>query len=236
LFLTQQTQKIVLKKEIAQSEFRSLETAIDDKIENQKKAELERIKNDLATEAEKKRKELKKAVNDKSEAHEGGIYIQNAGIVLLWPFFGFYFAKVGLMQNNIFINQQAAHRAVHLLQYLAFGIQQNHEYQLVLNKILCNVEISEPVPSEIVMTDVELEASAELLTVVTQRWEKLKNTSIDGLRVSFLQRDGHLIEEAEGWKLRVEQKAFDVLLQSLPWTISMIKTSWMDKIINVEWT
>ncbi|MES1249908.1 MAG: contractile injection system tape measure protein, partial [Chitinophaga rupis] len=127
-------------------------------------------------------------------------------------------------------------KAVHLLQYLVDGKEEHPEQELALNKILCGLPIDEPVPLYLSFTEQEKEVSAELLNVLRVQWEKLKNTSIEGVRVSFLQRQGALTETAEGWKLRVEQRAYDVLLQTLPWGLGMIRLSWMKKIIYTEWS
>ena len=65
-------------------------------------------------------------------------------------------------------------------------------------------------------------------------WGALKSTSIDGLRNSFLMRNGKLSKE-EIWQLTVENKAWDVLLAQLPWGISMVKTPWMEELLYVHW-
>ncbi|MHB8208154.1 contractile injection system tape measure protein [Mucilaginibacter sp.] len=164
------------------------------------------------------------------------IYINNAGLVLLHPLLATYFVRLGMMIGGKFINADAQLRAVHLLQYLVNGKSNNPEHFLVLNKVLCNVPVEEPVPAEISLTDEEKETSAQLLIVVTSHWDKLKNTSIEGLQESFLQRDGALVFKDDAWHLKVEQRGYDVLLQSYPWTIGMIKTPWMDNFLYVEWT
>lgn len=81
----------------------------------------------------------------------------------------------------------------------------------------------------------EKEVCEALLKAVTQQWEPLRNTSVNGLREAFLQRNGRLETEDERYLLRVEKKAYDMLLDKLPWSIGMIKTSWMEKVIYVEW-
>jgi hypothetical protein len=164
------------------------------------------------------------------------IYINNAGLILLHPLLATYFVRLGMMVGGKFINADAQLRAVHLLQYLVNGKSNNPEHFLVLNKVLCNVPVEEPVPAEITLTDEEKETSDQLLIVVTHHWDKLKNTSIVGLQESFLQRDGALVFKDDAWHLKVEQRGYDVLLQTLPWTIGMIKTPWMDNFLYVEWT
>lgn len=37
------------------------------------------------------------------------------------------------------------------------------------------------------------------------------------------------------WILSVERKAYDVLLESLPWNCSMLRTPWMDLLLMVDW-
>jgi len=164
------------------------------------------------------------------------IYINNAGLVLLNPFLATYFVRLGMMEGGKFVNPDMQLRAVHLLQYLVNGQSNSPEHFLVLNKVFCNVPIEEPVQAEITLTDKEKAVSEELLKAVLNSWDKLKNTSIVGLQQSFLQRDGALVFKDDAWHLKIEQRGYDVLLQTLPWTIGMIKTPWMDKFLYVEWT
>ncbi|WP_316815117.1 contractile injection system tape measure protein [Pedobacter nyackensis] len=163
------------------------------------------------------------------------LYVGNAGLVLLHPFLGTYFTRLNLIEKGQFTDLEARGRAVHLLQYLAFKTSENPEHELVLNKILCNYPLHEPLPLEITMTTEEINLSAELLQVVIQRAGKLSASSEDGFRVSFLQRDGVITETAEEWTLRVDQRGYDLILQTLPWAFGMIKFQWMDKPMITEW-
>ena len=95
--------------------------------------------------------------------------------------------------------------------------------------------VDEPVPQGIILTEKEKNISEEVLKAVLNAWDKLKNTSIQGFQNSFLQRTGALVYKNDAWNLRVEQRGYDVLLQTLPWSIGMIKTSWMDSFLYVEW-
>lgn len=164
------------------------------------------------------------------------IYIENAGLVLVHPFLSTLFDRTSLVKNGEFVNDEAKFRAPHLLQYLVNYEQATPEHALLLNKILCGIEYQEALTLGVVLTELEKDTANELLYVVTQQWEKLKNTSINGLQESFLQRGGSLCLSSEGWTLVVENKAFDVLLQTLPWGLSFIKNSWMTEPIFVEWS
>ncbi|QNK63903.1 hypothetical protein H7F33_05250 [Pedobacter sp. PAMC26386] len=163
------------------------------------------------------------------------LYVGNAGLVLLHPFLNTYFTRLNLMEKGRFISLEARARAVHLLQYLAFKTTENPEHELVLNKILCNYPIQEPLPLEISISDEEISLSAELLQVVIERAGKLSGSSADGFSVSFLQRNGALTETDEEWTLRVDQRGYDLILQTLPWAFGMIKFQWMNKPIIIEW-
>ncbi|OQP68265.1 contractile injection system tape measure protein [Niastella populi] len=163
------------------------------------------------------------------------LYVTNAGLVLLHPFLGTYFTRLNLMNEGQFVNREAQARAVHLLQYLAYNTTEHPEHELVLNKILCNYPLHEPLPLEITPEPNETGLSAELLQVVIQRSGKLSGSTVDGFRVSFLHREGVLTETEAAWTLRVEQRGYDMILQTLPWAFGMIKFSWMDKPVEVEW-
>ncbi|MBS1532901.1 MAG: hypothetical protein JSU01_21555, partial [Bacteroidetes bacterium] len=199
------------------------------KLERQLKEELDKSRKQA--EAAEKQQGRDLLADDKN-----AIYIANAGLVLLAPFLPVYLVRLGLVQAGKFIDPEKQLRAVHLLQYLVTGSIGYPEHELVLNKILCNLPVEEPLPLDIDITEHELEVSDEMLKAVLNSWEKLKNTSIEGFRASFLRRNGALVYKDEAWNLRVEQRGYDVLLQTLPWTIGMIKTPWMDNFLYVEWT
>ncbi|OKS86510.1 contractile injection system tape measure protein [Mucilaginibacter polytrichastri] len=203
------------------------------------------IQAELQKQMEVTKKEISKQQKNEEQLPEtdletipGGetMYVNNAGLVLLNPFLSTYFTRLGLLIKSEFVSPQAQLKAVHLLQYLVYGTEKHPEQDLTLNKVLCNVPLQVPVPLEMKLSDQEKDVSNELLAVVISRWEKLNNTSAESFRNSFLQRTGALILTDGNWNLRVEQRGYDVLLQTLPWSFSMIKTSWMKNILYVEWT
>jgi hypothetical protein len=55
------------------------------------------------------------------------------------------------------------------------------------------------------------------------------------LRESFLQRGGRLQRKGDAWQLAVETRAFDMLLDQVPWSYSTIKFGWMERVIYVDW-
>ncbi len=163
------------------------------------------------------------------------IYISNAGLILLWPFLNRLFTKIRLVEKNYFINQISAERASLLLQYLVDGSTNSSEYMFPLNKILCGLDLLEPLNTNLEITTEEHAECENLLSAVIQNWSILKNTSTEGLRRAFLHRNGILRVHHDGWLLQVERQTYDVLLDKIPWSIQVIKLPWMNNILHVEW-
>ena len=161
-------------------------------------------------------------------------YLHNGGIVLVAPFLGHFFTSLGFIKNDQFVNQEKQERSVVLLHYL-HPWQEVSEDSLILNKVLCGLDILDPVPIGIEPTPVELEEIDELIRSVVHHWSALRETSVQGFKQSFLNRAAILTEGDHQWHLRIERECVDVLLETLPWSISVIKHPWMKKMIMVEW-
>ncbi|MDB4286143.1 contractile injection system tape measure protein, partial [bacterium] len=109
------------------------------------------------------------------------------------------------------------------------------EHLLLLNKVICGMPLEQPIPLGIELTDDERKISEHLLLGVLQNWPMMKTSSIDTLRGGFLMREGLLLETEENWILRIPPGPYDMILDTLPWSTSMIKLSWMEKILQAEW-
>lgn len=162
-------------------------------------------------------------------------YISNAGLVLLWPFFNMLFERVGYLEEKQFKNPEMAERAAHLLQFLVSGGAEFPEHLLLLNKLLCGIDPARPLARAVPLTPEERSTGEGLLGAALGRWESLKNTSIAGLRETFLQRPGKLVRGDERLTLTVETKTVDILLDRLPWSIALIKLPWMPLPLYVTW-
>jgi hypothetical protein len=162
-----------------------------------------------------------------------GFYVDNAGLVLLHPFLPRFFEHLGLAMGDQLLKPAAALQLLHLL---ATGQAAAPEYDLVLPKVLCHIALETPVERGPFLTETEKEEAQALLEAVIRHWEALKGTSPDGLRGTFLVRPGKLTLRPDGdWLLQVETRSYDILLNQLPWTISMIKLPWMQRLLRVEW-
>jgi hypothetical protein len=167
-----------------------------------------------------------------SETSGESIYINNAGLVILAPFLPAFFKKLNLANEDKITQIELA---VNLTTYLATGMEYAAEFEMVFAKILCGIDPSVPVSPVVAFTEEQKKESQELLLSAIEYWNVLKDTSPEGLRESFLQREGKLNFINEEWILQVEQKPYDMLLQSLPWNISMIRLPWMKWMLKTEW-
>jgi len=165
-----------------------------------------------------------------------GMAIRNSGLVLLYPFIPSFFRRTGLVDGKRFIDEASKQRAVHLLQYLVTGESETPEEDLVLNKILCGMELDTPVIPGIDIINEETDEAEILLINVIEKWQVLKNSSPGSIQTTFLQRDGIIrCETQQNWKITVERKAVDVLLDKLPWGLSMFRMPWSETFIQAEW-
>ena len=164
-----------------------------------------------------------------------GVSVYNAGMILCWPFFGRFFAALGLVEQGKFKGQQAEERAVQLLQYLATGLTEFEEWDLSLNKVLCGVPMNTPIAPSFVITLEEEEMVNKLINGTIFNWEKMRGTRLETFRETFFMRTGMLYEKDNRWELIVERKAYDLLLDTLTWNITMINLSMMKKRLNVQW-
>jgi len=164
-----------------------------------------------------------------------GLPVANAGLVLFAPYLALFFRQL-----NYQIPEPDQHRAVHLLHYLATGAENPEEPVLLLPKLLCGMPPELPPDAllleESPLTEQEKTEARRLCEAIIKNWPILKNTSVEGLQNSFIRREGLLYnKDNKTILLRMERLGQDVLLDTLPWTISVIKLPWMDFQLQVEW-
>lgn len=161
--------------------------------------------------------------------------VENAGLILLWPFFAHYFQTLNLIHLNKFTSIKESSHAAYLMDYLVYGHEESKELNLTLNKILCDIPRATPLELRLPLTTDEKELSTQLLEIAISRWDIIKNTSVDGFRESFLQRRGKLEWQEEKIVLTIEPKAYDMLIDKLPWSISTIRLPWLTQTLQVKW-
>lgn len=164
-----------------------------------------------------------------------GIYVQNAGIVIVWPFITQLFDALKFTEDRRFTSEEKQCRAVHLLQYLVSGAENSSEDRLVLNKLLCGLKLNAPIPKQLTLLQEEKEAAEALVKAAISHWPEMKNTSVGGFREAFLIREGKLIRNRNDRLLKVAQQSYDIIMDRLPWAISIVKLPWMREPLFVEW-
>jgi len=169
------------------------------------------------------------------EGKQNEILVKNAGLILLHPFLKHFFRNIGVVGTQDKIFNEKYELAVQSLHFLASGDENFFEANLILEKFLSGFSLKIPLQRNSLLTAPQKKEAGEVLKEVIKNWPALKNTSADGLRQMFLQRNGKLIKTENGYKLIVERKTQDVLLEKINWNISMVKLPWIKDLIFVEW-
>lgn len=179
---------------------------------------------------------------------DDSLFIENAGLVLLKPFLPQLFANLNLLNKaNNWNEAESQMEAMYILHFMITNTFEVTEDQLFLAKLLTGWDVNEPVemPSTILGISTQnfeaIEAvlrkeQDDLLAFIRQNWRPMRNASWAGLQRDFLSRSGILTKTDErNYTLKVDEGALDVLLPHKNWGIGIIKYSWMECMINVEW-
>jgi hypothetical protein len=161
-----------------------------------------------------------------------GVFINNAGAIIISPFLGKLFQRTGLATESLILDPSGA---LNLLHYCITGNTAPHDFELLLPKILCGLPSSFIPVVDTIPDDKMLAEADDMLTSAIGHWSVLKDTTPTGLRESFLLRNGRLSSNDEEWLLVVEQKPYDMLLEQIPWNIGMIKLPWMKNLLRTQW-
>ena len=197
-------------------------------------SKLKKILEEEVTEEEKAIRQIALVEIDAVDYGEG-VSIGNSGLILFWPFYGRFFNALGMVGREGMKGDEIRERAIQLLQYIATGKTEFEEWDLTLNKILCGAAPDFPVAPKIDLSEEEEELCKKLIMGSIYNWEKMRGTRMETFRETFVRREGRLYQKDNRWELIVDKKAYDVLLDTLPWNISMINLSWMNTRITVQW-
>lgn len=169
------------------------------------------------------------------------IEIPNAGLCLLAIWFTRLFDMLGLLEEREdgkkdLKNREARIRAIFILQRILTDEPREYkEQELAFNRILTGCPFYVPLPKTLVLTNKEIQTVESMLSGVKSNWDKLKNTSVRGFRHNFIERPGKLEQREDKWVLYVENRSYDILLDSLPWSYRQIRMPWLKKRIHVVW-
>lgn len=164
-----------------------------------------------------------------------GVSIDNAGLVIIAVYLPMLFNRLGYLSDDRrdFKSKECQVKAIFVSQCFVTDEKEIPESELFLNKVLTGYDNSpEPLPRSCDLTENELEIMEQLKKAVLMNWDKMRHTSWEGFQKTFIQRKGMLKMEEDNW---VEEKPFDILLDSLPWNFKLVKAPWMEKMLRVKW-
>lgn len=164
--------------------------------------------------------------------------VGNAGLCLLAPWFVRLFAMLGWLdeERKKFRSTALKVRAVFLLQYLASGEEKAwREAELAFNRLLTALPGHVALQRYLLLSDEERQTADGMVAGVKANWPQMNGTSVEGFRGSFILRGGTLEQEEERWLLTVEEKAYDILLETVPWGFRQIRLPWLKKHVQVKW-
>jgi len=169
--------------------------------------------------------------------HQSPIHIRNSGLIIVSTYLPILFQRAELMKTDApaFGSIANQHRAVELLHYLVHAQLPSDNTGLELNKVLCGIN---PI-DEIVLSHTVGEHWAELRLsmwdALMNHWTAIKNISLPGLLETFVIREGRLETVEEKRHLQVQRKTIDVVVDQLPWAISVVNYNWMEKPLFNTW-
>ncbi|MFY0630372.1 MAG: hypothetical protein JXR05_08320 [Flavobacteriaceae bacterium] len=245
------TEKVQSKKEVFDHKSTKQNTPPKEKNVFQKGKEILKVNSEATVEKQmkeefsttsqtKKENRLKEEfideiTSERSIQHEekGEYYVENAGLMILHPYLKDFLINCNLLNaENKITNPELA---IHLLHYVATKKEKQFESNMVFGKFLCGFPIQKSIRREVSISKELKQKTEDLLQAIIANWSALNNASNDLLRNEFLQRSGKISFKEDNPKIVVERKVHDILLDKIPWTLSICKLPWMNKLIFTDW-
>ncbi|PKM20942.1 MAG: hypothetical protein CVV11_05590 [Gammaproteobacteria bacterium HGW-Gammaproteobacteria-15] len=169
-------------------------------------------------------------------------WVTNAGIVLAAPYIPMLLQRLGWVSAQRFTSIEQAWQACALLHYMTTGhwqpeLRPDYWQQWPLPMLLSGVQPPCPVGFVPQLSSEALAMADSLLAGILAQWPKLASSSVTTLRECFLQRGGTLERagNGSGWQLQLDSGPYDMLLDGLPWSYSLIRYPWMQGEVYVHW-
>lgn len=233
----------LLKKAIERISNEKTEESMNETFQGELNKSIKEIHDDEDNPAIKKevdsyfqKKENSKAKVSDLFKEEAGIYIENAGLILLHPFLKELFNELNLLNDDAgFKSLDSVYKAIASLNFLHTGKEEFDEHHLAFNKIVCGLQPEDNLPVSIKLSKKDRDECDKLLETIINYWEALKGASVEALRESFFSRNAKLSFNKENYLLQVERNTTDILLDRLPWGLGIVKLPWLNYLIYVEW-
>lgn len=159
-----------------------------------------------------------------------------AGSILLYPYLSRFFKDLDCLSEGKTIKNNKRNKAMTLMIYLLTGKEQSFDYQLYFLKWLLGIPVGTLISIEENTLTINEKALADnVLLSLKSHWSVLKNTSIANIRGSFLQRVGMMKLDDDQCLLHIERKGIDILIDQIPFSLSIIRLAWIKQPIIVTW-
>ncbi|WP_300019848.1 contractile injection system tape measure protein [uncultured Roseobacter sp.] len=163
------------------------------------------------------------------------ILSHHAGLVLFHPYYKLLFSRLQLLTEKNELQPDQLGRARSVLAALAGEAEATAPLDPLVCVLLGVPDGATP-PPPVPLTEEEAQLIEGLIRSVIAQWSALGQTSPAGLQEAFIRRGGQLWIDATGAHLRVDPGPFDVLLDSLPWSLdTVVALPWMPVPCHVMW-
>lgn len=166
------------------------------------------------------------------------IFIDNAGLVLLNAYFPQLLKQLELLPEAGKPDPLLQERGVVALQHVLLDDPILSEEQLLFNKLLMGLELNHLIIFDGFVGDEKakvIQNVHDMIKAYISHWPAIGQSSVDGFRANWLYRRGKLELAEEHWELHVERQPYDILMDQLPFSISLVNLSWMNKPLTVYW-
>lgn len=159
--------------------------------------------------------------------------VPDSGLVLFWPHLQRLYKPLQ-DDNQQWLSPQHQQQALAHLLYLG-NTSPDEDDRSPVAALLVGLSPDTPMHDLPALSSSQQAACDLLLNTVIKQWRALKEMTATGLQQLFLQRTGYLDQTANGWRLTTEHQPQDILMQALPWPVSVVHLPWMEHLLAVEW-
>lgn len=177
--------------------------------------------------------QLKKALETLQLEQPEHFYAAHCGLVLLHPFLSSFLKNCDLLDHAKQLKDPTL--TAHLLHYVATGNTAAYEHQLQFERFICHIPAGLPLERHVELSQELIAKADELLQAMLGHLPQLKSSEPKLLQNEFLSRDGKVVLTDENPRITIERKTQDMLLDSKPWSTSIVKLPWLPYLIFVDW-
>lgn len=167
------------------------------------------------------------------QAGQKGMAVENAGLILLNPFFKHLFNNCGLLDEEQKITDPTL--AVHTLHYVATSQECAADYALLFEKYLIGLPMGMPIDRERPLSEHIKKEVGLMFEALKQNWTIMSGSSNALIQNEYLKRNGKLFIDSDTHRLVVKREAIDLLIDKIPWTISMVRFPWKKEMLYTDW-